>query len=101
MATTFRFPTSRSVASSRRRSEIVGSAGRVPGHRDGAVTPQSSLVTGYDFLADSGNQVATRLDAIVPGASDELITNANVSPGVVSDGTTTEQLLRHPHLDGD
>ena len=66
--------------------QIVGMLDAYLATATGAVTPQSSLVTGYDFLADSANQVATRLDAIVPGASDELITNANVSPGVVSDG---------------
>jgi CSLREA domain-containing protein len=52
-----------------------------------SVTPSSSLATGYGFLTDTADQVAGRFDAIVPPAnSDELITNANVSPGTASDG---------------
>ena len=52
----------------------------------GQVAPQTSLVTGYDFLTDSADQIATRLNAIVPGVSDELITNQAVSPSVFSNG---------------
>jgi hypothetical protein len=53
----------------------------------GAVTPTSSLVTGYDFLTDSADQIAGRFDNLVGATNtDELITNQVISPGIVSDG---------------
>jgi hypothetical protein len=45
---------------------------------DGVVSPDSSLVTGYDFLTDAADAVSDELD---PGTTlDELITDADVSP---------------------
>jgi CSLREA domain-containing protein len=55
---------------------------------NGAVTPTSSLVTGYDFLTDTADLVADRFDGLVgAGNNEELITNSGVSPGVAGDGT--------------
>jgi hypothetical protein len=43
-------------------------------------TPSSSLVTGYDFLADAANAVKSELAAGTGATPDTLITPANVSP---------------------
>ena len=40
----------------------------------GVVTPGSSLVTGYDFLADAADAVATELQAGTGATSDPLVT---------------------------
>ena len=47
---------------------------------DGVVTPDSSLVTGYDFLTDAADAVSDELDAGLTDPVDELITDADVSP---------------------
>ena len=46
----------------------------------GVVSPGSSLVTGYDFLADAADAVATELQAGTGATSDTLITPADKSP---------------------
>ncbi len=46
----------------------------------GVVTPGSSLVTGYDFLADAADAVATELQAGTGATSDLLVTPADKSP---------------------
>ena len=46
----------------------------------GVVAPGSSLVTGYDFLADAAGAVKTELEAGTGAASDLLVTPANKSP---------------------
>jgi hypothetical protein len=46
---------------------------------DGVVSPDSSLVTGYDFLTDAADAVTEQLD--LGGTDvDELVTDADVSP---------------------
>ena len=46
----------------------------------GVVAPGSSLVTGYDFLADAAEAVRTELQAGTGAAADLLVTPANKSP---------------------
>ena len=58
---------------------------------NGSVTPTTSLVTGYDFLADAATQVKTTLATKVGGAAanhETLITNYGVSPGTVGNPPT-------------
>ncbi|MCA9930437.1 MAG: Ig-like domain repeat protein, partial [Anaerolineales bacterium] len=47
---------------------------------DGIVTPQSSLVTGYDFLEDAANAVASELTAGIGSNATTLITPHDISP---------------------
>ena len=47
---------------------------------NGTVAPQSSLVTGYDFLADAANAVTTELGAGTGHTPDTLIAPTNISP---------------------
>ncbi|MCA9924000.1 MAG: right-handed parallel beta-helix repeat-containing protein, partial [Anaerolineales bacterium] len=47
---------------------------------DGVVTPQSSLVTGYDFLEDAANAVASELTAGIGSNATTLITPHDISP---------------------
>ncbi len=61
---------------------LATAAGVVP-------TPTSSLTTGYDFLTDTADAIAADLQAGIGGSNNEsLITNANVSPGTVTQGNT-------------
>jgi hypothetical protein len=46
----------------------------------GVVAPGSSLVTGYDFLADAAGAVQTELEAGTGATADQLVTPANKSP---------------------
>ena len=51
-----------------------------------ALTPTTSLVTGYDFLADAATSIKTTLASRIGGAAanhETLITNRGVSPGTV------------------
>ena len=51
-----------------------------------SVAPTTSLVTGYDFLADAATNVNSTLASKIPGAAankESLITNMGVSPGTV------------------
>ena len=52
---------------------------------NGVIAPRSSLVTGYDFLADAATEVAAQLGAGTGSTVETLITNAGVSPGTVGD----------------
>ncbi len=47
---------------------------------NGVVTPRSSLVTGYDFLADAADAVTSELAAGTASAVDTLITANGISP---------------------
>ncbi len=57
----------------------------------GVVIPQSSLVTGYDFLEDVANAVRDELEAGIGSTPDALITPANLPP-THPDAWTAEQL---------
>src|SRR5262249_46381326 len=46
----------------------------------GVVVPSSSLVTGYDFLADAATAVAAELQAATGAAPDKLIAANGISP---------------------
>ena len=73
-------------------AEISGVLSAYLGTSGGVVpTPTSSLVTGYDFLADAANAVKTELAAGTGTAPDTLITAANISP-LDSQSWTASQL---------
>jgi hypothetical protein len=57
---------------------------------DGVVTPHSSLVTGYDFLADAAGAVRDDLAAGTAATPDTLITPATVSPQDPSSWTAAQ-----------
>jgi hypothetical protein len=69
---------------------LVESADEIGGMIDayvatnGFIRPGSSLVTGYDFLADAATAVADELQAGTGSAPDTLITPNTVSPQVVA-----------------
>ncbi len=46
----------------------------------GEISPTSSLVTGYDFLADAANEVQDELEAGTGAPADPLITESGISP---------------------
>ena len=54
--------------------------GLIDAYGNGVVVPQSSLVTGYDFLADAANAVAAELEAGTGNTADKLIAPNNISP---------------------
>jgi hypothetical protein len=56
----------------------------------GVVVPTTSLVTGYDFLADAADAVQTELQAGTGGVSDALITPKGVSPQDPASWTATQ-----------
>jgi hypothetical protein len=56
----------------------------------GVVAPGSSLVTGYDFLADAANAVKSELQAGTGATPDTLITPNNVSPQAPSSWTAAQ-----------
>ncbi len=57
---------------------------------NGVVSPGSSLVTGYDFLADAADAVKTELEAGTGAASDTLITPNGKSPQDPASWTATQ-----------
>jgi len=57
---------------------------------NGVVSPSTSLVTGYDFLADAADAVRTELQAGTGGVSDALITPKGVSPQDPASWTATQ-----------
>ena len=57
---------------------------------NGVVSPGSSLVTGYDFLADAADAVKTELEAGTGAASDTLITANGKSPQDPASWTATQ-----------
>ncbi|MFI5042274.1 MAG: hypothetical protein ACHQNA_10580, partial [Acidimicrobiales bacterium] len=67
-------------------AEIGGLLDAFNGLANGVVaTPTTSLVTGYDFLQDAADAVATNLAAGIGGAGNAtLITNEGVAPGTVT-----------------
>jgi hypothetical protein len=60
-------------------AEIAGMLDAYAG-TNGAVTPRTSLVTGYDFLADAAGVVKGEFDAGTGAAGDFLIAPNNISP---------------------
>jgi VCBS repeat-containing protein len=60
----------------------------------GTVTPGSSLVTGYDFLADAAAEIATQFSDGIGVQPDELITPRDLSPQDESDLVWTADDLR-------
>jgi hypothetical protein len=72
-------------------AEITGMLNAYLGTLGGVVpTPSSSLVTGYDFLADAANAVKSEFAAGTGATPDTLITPANVSPLDPSSWTATQ-----------
>ena len=66
----------------------------------GVVAPATSLVTGYDFLADAANEVKKELQQGTNGVPDTLITPAGVSPQDPASWTANQlaaQLLGNRH----
>ena len=57
---------------------------------NGVVAPGSSLVTGYDFLADAANAVKSELQAGTGAAPDTLITPSGLSPQDPASWTATD-----------
>jgi hypothetical protein len=57
---------------------------------NGSVTPHSSLVTGYDFLADDANSVRDDLAAGTAQTPDTLIAPNNISPQDPASWTATQ-----------
>ena len=60
------------------------------GTTDGVVQPSSSLVTGYDFLADAAYQIRDEFSAGTGATPDTLITDRDVSPADPSAWTATD-----------
>jgi choice-of-anchor C domain-containing protein len=56
----------------------------------GSITPTTSLVTGYDFLADAADAVTTELQAGIGAAPQSLMTANGVSPQSSSSWTATQ-----------
>ena len=88
-----RFPISPSAASSRRppkRSRVLDAyLGDAERRR---VAPTSSLVTGYDFLADAADAVSDDLAAGTAHTPDTLIAPNNISPRPIRQSWTATQL---------
>ena len=61
-------------------AEIAGHDRRVHRPPGGVVAPTSSLVTGYDFLADAADAVTTELQSGTGVAPQTLVTANGVSP---------------------
>ncbi len=75
-------------------AEIGGLLDAYNGLASGVVpTPTTSLVSGYDFLADAADAVAANLAAGIGGTGNAtLITNANVAPSLVTVNGTPDRL---------
>ena len=75
---------------------LVETASEVSGMLDaytaanGSITPHSSLVTGYDFLADDANSVRDDLAAGTAQTPDTLIAPNNISPQDPASWTATQ-----------
>ena len=68
------------------RTDIEGMIDSFLAPNGSVLTPTTSLVTGYDFLADAATNVKTTLASKIGGAAanhETLITNRGVSPGTV------------------
>jgi hypothetical protein len=88
-STTFPVP---DLAVGRLVETAADASGMIDAYLDanGVVTPTSSLVTGYDFLADSANAVKTELQAGTNATPDTLITAKDVSPQDSRSWTATQ-----------
>jgi hypothetical protein len=75
-------------------AEIGGMLDAYNGLTNGVVaTPTTSLVTGYDFLQDAADAVASNLRAGIGGTGNAtLITNEGVAPGLVTVNGTPDRL---------
>ena len=74
-------------------TEISAVLGAFLDRNGAALTPTSTLATGYDFLTDAADSVATDFRQGVPaGRNDTLVTDADVPPSTVTkDGTPSRR----------
>jgi hypothetical protein len=88
-STTFPVP---DLAVGRLVETAADASGMIDAYLDanGVMTPHSSLVTGYDFLADSANAVKTELQAGTNVTPETLITAKDVSPQDSRSWTATQ-----------
>ena len=79
-------------------NDILGMLDAYLGTTGGVVpTPTSSLTTGYDFLQDSADEVASHFQAGIGGSNNErLITDQVISPGVTTVGNTPTGITAGP-----